>query len=65
MKCSELFRLLHKDGWVDIRQSGSHVILRHPTKVAQISVPNHGGKEIKKGLLIGILKQADIKTDKR
>lgn len=65
MKCSELLRLLHNDGWREIRQSGSHMILRHLTKSGQLVVPNHGSKEVKKGLLKGIFKQADIKTDKR
>jgi predicted RNA binding protein YcfA (HicA-like mRNA interferase family) len=65
MKYSELFRMLKKDGWYEIRQSGSHVIMQHPEKKSQISVPNHGSKEIKKGLLKGIFKQAQIKTDKR
>jgi predicted RNA binding protein YcfA (HicA-like mRNA interferase family) len=65
MKYSELFRLLKKDGWYEIRQSGSHVIMQHSEKKIQISVPFHAGKEVKKGLLSGILKQAKIKTDKR
>lgn len=65
MKCSELLKLLHNDGWVQIRQSGSHIIMRHPTKIGQIPVPYHGSKEVKKGLLSAILKQADIKTNKR
>lgn len=65
MKCSELLKLLHNDGWVQIRQSGSHIIMRHPTKTGQIPVPYHGSKEVKKGLLSAILKQADIKTNKR
>ncbi len=65
MKYSELFRLLKQDGWYEIRQSGSHVIMNHPEKKMQISVPFHSGKEVKKGLLSGILKQAEIKTDKR
>lgn len=53
VKYDELFRLLKKDGWSIIRQKGSHVILRHP------------GKEVKKGLLNAILKQANIKRRKR
>jgi mRNA interferase HicA len=65
MKYSELFRLLKQDGWVEIRQSGSHVIMQHPEKETQISVPFHAGKEVKKGLLSAILKQAKIKTGKR
>ena len=65
MKYNELFRLLKKDGWIEIRQKGSHVILEHPEKQEQLTVPFHASKEVKKGLLIAILKQADIKTKKR
>jgi predicted RNA binding protein YcfA (HicA-like mRNA interferase family) len=65
MKYNELFRLLKKDGWIEIRQKGSHVILGHPEKQEQLTVPYHASKEIKKGLLTAILKQADIKTKKR
>ena len=64
MKYNELFRLLRKDGWYIVRQRGSHVILKHSTK-KQLTVPNHPGKEVKKGLLNAILKAAGIKTNKR
>jgi predicted RNA binding protein YcfA (HicA-like mRNA interferase family) len=65
MKYSELFRILTKDGWVIIRQTGSHVILKHADKPGQLTVPNHNSKEVKKGLLTALLKQAEIKTAKR
>jgi predicted RNA binding protein YcfA (HicA-like mRNA interferase family) len=65
MKYSELFRLLKKDGWIEIRQKGSHVIMKHPAKDEQLTVPFHAGKEVKKGLLTAILKQANIKKTKR
>jgi predicted RNA binding protein YcfA (HicA-like mRNA interferase family) len=65
MKYNELFRLLKKNGWIEIRQKGSHVILEHPIKQEQLTVPYHASKEVKKGLLTAILKQADIKTKKR
>ena len=65
MKYSELFRLLKQNGWYEIRQSGSHVIMQHPENENQITVPYHSGKEVKKGLLSNILKQAKVKTNKR
>jgi len=65
MKYTELFKLLKKDGWFEIRQSGSHVIMQHNEKQEQLTVPFHSGKEVKKGLLNAILKQAQIKTNKR
>ncbi|MEX2232728.1 MAG: type II toxin-antitoxin system HicA family toxin [Cyclobacteriaceae bacterium] len=57
--------MLKKDGWFEVRQSGSHVIMKHATKAGQLTVPFHAGKEVKTGLLMAILKQADIKTRKR
>ena len=65
MKYNDLFQLLKYDGWIKLRQKGSHVIMQHPTKLKQLTVPFHSGKEVKKGLLNAILKQAGIKTDKR
>jgi len=36
--------------------------MKHPTKNEQLTVPDHTGKEVKKGLLTALLKQANIKT---
>jgi predicted RNA binding protein YcfA (HicA-like mRNA interferase family) len=65
MKYGELIRLLQQNGWFAVRQKGSHIVLAHPDKVKQIVVPAHASKEVKKGLLVSILKEADIKTKKR
>ncbi len=65
MKSSELVRLLKKDGWFVVRQTGSHIIMKHLIKPNQLTVPFHSGKEVKKGTLQSILKDAEIKTDKR
>jgi predicted RNA binding protein YcfA (HicA-like mRNA interferase family) len=65
VKYSELFRIIKQNGWIEIRQTGSHVIFRHSERETQLTVPNHGNKEVKTGLLKAILKQADIKTNKR
>jgi len=32
MKCSELFRLLKKEGWYAVSQKGSHVKMKHDTQ---------------------------------
>jgi predicted RNA binding protein YcfA (HicA-like mRNA interferase family) len=61
MKCSELYRILLKDGWFVVSQSGSHVKLRHELKSGTIIFPNHGSQEIGKGLEKRILKDAGIK----
>ena len=61
MKCSELLRLLRKDGWYPVSQKGSHIKLRHPTKAGTIIFPNHGSQEVGKGLEMRIKKQAGLK----
>jgi len=65
VKYNELFRILKKNGWFEVRKKGSHVVMHHPTKPEQLTVPYHAGKEVNKGLLKALLKQADIKTVKR
>jgi mRNA interferase HicA len=61
MKCSELYRLLIKDGWYPISQSGSHVKMRHDKKSGTIIFPNHGSQELGKGLEKKIRKDAGLK----
>jgi len=65
MKSSELLKILTKDGWYIVRQSGSHMMMRHYEKEGSISFPFHASQEVKKGLLSAILKKANIKTNKR
>lgn len=60
MKSSELVRLLIKDGWYSIRQSGSHMIMKHPTKKGQVVCPFHGSHEVGKGLERKIKKDAGL-----
>jgi mRNA interferase HicA len=61
MKCSELLRILMKDGWYIISQKGSHLKLGHHVKTNIIIFPNHGSQEVGKGLEKRILKDAGIK----
>lgn len=46
MKSSELIKRFQRGGWVEIRQSGSHKVFKHPEKLLSISVPAHGSKEV-------------------
>jgi predicted RNA binding protein YcfA (HicA-like mRNA interferase family) len=48
--CSAFLRLLKKDGWYVYRISGSHFILKHPSKKGIMVFPNHGSRELGKGL---------------
>lgn len=57
----ELVRALERDGWSAARQRGSHVRLKKPGRRNALVVPLH--KEIKKGTLAGILRDAELSAD--
>ena len=61
MKCSELLKILTKDGWYVISQKGSHVKMKHDTKKGIIIFPNHGNQEVGKGLENKIKRDAGLK----
>ena len=63
MKCSELYKILTKDGWYLISQKGSHVKLKHNKKPGMIIFPNNGSQEVGKGLEKKILKDAGLKLE--
>lgn len=54
-----VMRALDRLGFVKLRQSGSHVIMRRGAKGCV--VPMHD--EVKVGTLAGILRQADVSPD--
>ena len=61
MKVSELLRLLGKDGWVMVRQRGSHRQLHHPTKPGAVTVAGKPSVDVPPGTLNSVLKQAGLK----
>ncbi|MBK9982003.1 MAG: type II toxin-antitoxin system HicA family toxin [Saprospiraceae bacterium] len=56
---------MKQDGWFVLRQTGGHLIMKHQVKTNQVVVPFHGSKELCKGTLRRILKDAEIITSKR
>ncbi len=58
----QAIKALEKCGFLIRRQSGSHVILFHPKKSGRVVVAIHA-KDIKRGTLKNILKQADLSVD--
>lgn len=56
----ELCRLLNAAGWILKRVKGSHHIFGKPGERKIISVPVHGGQDIKPGLANRIAKDAGI-----
>ncbi len=57
----DMIRLLSKLGFIKIRQKGSHLFLRHEDGRSTV-VPVHG-KDLKRGLIKGILKDVKLSSD--
>lgn len=53
----ELLSFLQRKGYTEARQTGSHLILKHPQKKTLV-IPVHRGKDLPKGLFLRILKDA-------
>jgi predicted RNA binding protein YcfA (HicA-like mRNA interferase family) len=60
----ELLRALKRDGWVQVRQSGSHIILKHPNRTGCVIVPNHTGVVLKQKTLDENLERAGLTKEK-
>ncbi len=60
----EIIRALQRDGWVVVRQKGSHIRLQKRTmdRVLKITVPAH--RPVKRSTLSHILKQAELEVDR-
>jgi len=59
MTGKKLVKLLRTAGWEIARIEGSHHILVKDTK--RISVPVHGNKDLKRGILESLKKQGGLK----
>lgn len=56
---NKVVKALKRAGFVKARQTGSHLILWHPQTKRIVSIPIHS-RTLKKGLLSGIIKQANL-----
>ena len=61
---ADLVRALKRAGWLEIRQSGSHVHLAHPDRPGVIlTVAVHAGRIVPVGTLKAILSRAGLSAD--
>ena len=58
----QVVRFLKRRGFVEKRQSGSHLVLQHPLTKFRTVVPMHPG-DLPKGLLHRILKDAGLSLE--
>jgi predicted RNA binding protein YcfA (HicA-like mRNA interferase family) len=56
----EFARLVERNGWTLLRISGSHHIYGKSGSVVRLSIPIHGNRLLKAGLLRHLLKLAQI-----
>lgn len=61
MKIREVLRMLKEDGWLPVRQSGSHRQFKHPTKRGLVTVAGKLSDDLAPGTLNSLLKQAGLK----
>ena len=59
---AKLLRILRAPGFDIARQSGSHVVLRHPDG-RRVTVPVHQSRDLGRGLLRRIMKDAKLSRD--
>ena len=59
VSADKVLKVLGRAGFKVVRQSGSHVILKHPEGRLTI-VPVHRGEDIGRGLLLKIVKDAGL-----
>jgi predicted RNA binding protein YcfA (HicA-like mRNA interferase family) len=60
MNSRDVIAMLENDGWKMVRVTGSHHHFRHSSKQGTVTVP-HPKRDVPKGTLNSILKQADLK----
>ena len=60
-KIRDVLEMLHRDGWQQVRQVGSHRQLKHPGKPGRVTVAGKPGDDVPVGLLKSILRQAGLK----
>ena len=59
----QVVRVFQRAGWKITRQRSSHVILEKEGYAATLSVPVHKGKNVKRGTLRDLVKDAKMNVD--
>lgn len=60
---ADLIRFLKSQGFVEDRQSGSHLTLWHETRKVSVTVPIHTRCDLGRGLAVRILKDAGFSVE--
>jgi predicted RNA binding protein YcfA (HicA-like mRNA interferase family) len=60
MKVREVIKIISKDGWFQVRQTGSHRHFHHATKPGTVTVAGHASAELAPKTASAIMKQAGL-----
>lgn len=57
----EMRKIVEKDGWAAVRQTGDHLHFKHPTKKGLVTIPQ---TSMSKNVELSILRQAGLRQRK-
>lgn len=63
LQANEVIKALKKIGFIERRQTGSHLILRNSKTGKIIPVPIHKGRDLKTGTLRSIIRQSGLSVE--
>ena len=56
----EVRRILERQGFIEVRRRGSHVVMQHRDASGTITVPVPDHAELRIGTLLSIIRQSDV-----
>lgn len=62
-RAREVVRAFERAGWVVKHHTGSHVIMEKEGQEATLSIPDHPGKDVKRGTLRNLIRDAGMTVD--
>jgi predicted RNA binding protein YcfA (HicA-like mRNA interferase family) len=65
MKVRDVIKMIEADDWYLVATRGSHRQYKHRTKRGRVTIAGHPGDDLAPGTLNSILKQAQLKQDRR
>jgi len=65
VKVRDVIKLIENDGWILVRQRGSHRQYIHAVKSGRVTVAGNLGAEMRAGTLANVMRQAGLKGPRR
>jgi len=62
LSAKEIIKILGSEGFMPVRQEGSHIFFKH-TDGRTATVPNHPGEDLSRGMLRKIMRDTGLPRD--